>query len=326
MEVSAIVTTNPERRERVREDFPDASLLDSPEEIWRDAGKFDLAVVATHNASHASLATASLQNAIPTVVDKPMAVSTDEARALIATSKQTGAPLTVFQNRRWDGDFLTVRRLLGENTLGTITRFESRYERYRPTVRVDAWREQTPLEEGGGILRDLGSHLLDQALLLFGEPVRVYAEMPRRRQGAKVDDDSFVALTFASGVTAHLWMSMTARILGPRFRLHGSRGSYEKYGLDPQEEQLKAGRRPGDDGWGREPQRSWGWLLTDVGGVAVDATAETLPGSYERFYAGVRDALIAHKPMPVDPGDALKTLSIVEAAVQSDQQGTVVQL
>jgi predicted dehydrogenase len=327
MEVAAIVTTDSGRRQQAREDFPETALLDSPEEIFNNAGRYDLVAVAALNTAHAPLATAALKSGLPTVVDKPMATSTQEAHALVETSEQTGVPLTVFQNRRWDGDFLTLRRLLNENTVGPITRFESRFERYRPTVRVDAWREQTPLAQAGGLLWDLGAHLIDQALVLFGRPARVYAEMPLRRQGAVVDDDSFVALTFASGVTAHLWMSVTARILGPRFRLHGLRGSYEKFGLDPQEDQLKAGRRPGDDGWGREPQRSWGWLLTDVAGVAVDATAETLPGAYERFYAGVRDALTGTgKPMPVDPRDAVKTLGVIEAAIQSAQSDTVVSL
>jgi predicted dehydrogenase len=326
MTVAAIVTTNPERRERARADYPDAALLDSPDQIFGDAGSYDLVAVAALNTAHAPLATAALRSGLPVVVDKPMAISTEEARGLIATSEQTGVPLTVFQNRRWDGDFLTLRRLLNENTLGTITRFESRFERYRPTVRPDAWREQASPAEGGGLLWDLGSHLIDQALVLFGQPAQVYAEMPRRRQGAVVDDDSFVALTFTSGVIAHLWMSATARILGPRFRMHGLRGSYEKYGLDPQEDQLKSGRRPGDDGWGREPQRRWGWLLTDVAGVAVDATAETLPGSYERFYVGVRDALTVGKSMPVDPRDALKTIGVIEAARQSAESRTVVEV
>jgi predicted dehydrogenase len=327
MEVSAIVTTNPERREHAREDFPEAALLDSAQEIFDNAGRYDLVAVAALNPAHAPLATAALESGLPTVVDKPMAISTQEAQALIATSERTGVPLTVFQNRRWDGDFLTVRRLLNENTLGPITRFESRFERYRPTVRPDAWREQTPLAQGGGLLWDLGAHVIDQALVLFGRPARVYAEMPLRRQGAVVDDDSFVAVTFESGVTAHLWMSVTARILGPRFRLHGLRGSYEKYGLDPQEDQLRSGRRPGGDGWGREPQQSWGWLLTDVAGVAVDATAETLTGAYDRFYAGVRDTLTGTgRPMPVDPRDALKTVEVIEAAIQSAQRNEVVAL
>ena len=326
MEVSAIVTANPARRARAKRDFPGAVVYETAEKIWRSADLFDLVVVATPNRFHASLATTSMQNGIPVVVDKPLAISEEEARALIATSEQTCVPLTCFQNRRWDGDFLTVQRLLDENLLGTITRFESRFERYRPAVRSDAWREHTPVEEGGGLLWDLGSHLIDQALVLFGEPVRVYAEMTCRRPGAEVDDDTVVALTFADAVNAQLWMSVVTRILGPRFRVQGLLGAYEKYGLDPQEDALRAGARPGSDSWGQEPRSAWGRLLTDVRGVTFDGAVETLAGAYPRFYAGVRDALTNKKALPVDPRDALRTLHIIEAARRSAQTGTVVHL
>src|SRR6266566_5056203 len=182
------------------------------------------------------------------IIGYGLAASVSNAEQLISTSERTGKLLTVFQNRRWDNDFLTVRRLLAADLdlLGTITRFESRFERYHAAPRQGAWRELPGEEEAGGLLFDLGSHLIDQVVQLFGLPTQIFAEVDRRRPGALVDDDTFVAIRFASGVNAHLWMSVVTRIPGPRIRISGLRGTYEKWGLDPQEEALRTGMRPGD--------------------------------------------------------------------------------
>jgi len=156
--------------------------------------------------------------------------------------------------------------------------------------------------------------------------VRVYAELEKRRPGAQVDDDTFVALQFATGVHAHLWMSVVARIQGPRIRLHGLRGTYEKWGLDPQEHALTTGMRPGDTGWGLEPPERWGRMLTDVSGIRIDTPIETLPGAYEEFYVLLRDALLSGGRPPVDPAGVLTTLRVIEAAQQSAHSGTTVSL
>lgn len=325
MAVTAIVTADPVRQARAHDSVAGAAVIDSAETIWHDPGRYDLAVVATPNRFHAPLATAAMQRGIPVVVDKPLAISVEEGEGLIATSERTGVPFTCFQNRRWDGDFRTVRQIQTMDLLGTIVRFESRFDRYRPAIRAGAWREQTLPEEGGGLLWDLGSHLIDQALVLFGEPARVYAETVCRRSGARADDDTFVALTFANGIQAHLWMSVIARLAGPRFRLHGMRGSYEKYGLDPQEAALRAGERPGE-GWGEEPREAWGHILTEVGGMTVDGAIETRPGAYPQFYAAVRDALREGKPMPVDPREAVATVRVIEAARESARVGGDIRL
>ncbi|HLJ69629.1 MAG TPA: Gfo/Idh/MocA family oxidoreductase [Chloroflexota bacterium] len=326
MSVAAIVTANPGRRQRAGRDFPEARVLDTADEIWNDAAHVDLVVVASPNRYHAPLALAAIRHGIAVVIDKPMALSTGEALDLIRMSRESSVPVTCFQNRRWDGDFLTVRRLVANGMLGPITRFESRFERYRPTVRPDAWREHTAFEAGGGLLWDLGSHLIDQAILLFGPPDSVYAEMASRRSGATVDDDTFVALHFADDVVAHLWMSVTARVPGPRMVVRGLSGAYEKYGLDPQEETLRVGERPGDDTWGKEHQTSWGHLRASLGGVNFDGNVETLPGDYPAFYQQVRDALIEGTPMPVDPDDAARTIGVIEAARRSAVSGTVERL
>jgi predicted dehydrogenase len=309
MAVAAIVTGNPARQQRARADFPAATILSSAEHIWQDAANYDLVVVASPNRTHA-----------------PLGISVADAERLIAVSESTGKLLTVFQNRRWDNDFLTVRQLLTSEPalLGPIVRFESWYQRYRPLPRSGVWRELPDRGEAGGLLFDLGSHLIDQALQLFGQPLRVYAEVDMRRPGAQVDDDTFVALEFANGTRAHLWMGVLTRIPGPRMRITGLRGMYEKWGLDSQEDALNAGMRPGDAGWGREPRESWGRLATDVDKLHIDGSVETLPGAYETFYALLRDALLSGGKPPVDPTDAVTTLQVIEAARKSARNRAVI--
>ncbi len=327
MTVAAIVTNNPERHKQAQRDFPKTTILSSAGQIWRDPTLYDLVVVATPNRSHLPLGIAAMNAGLPVVIDKPISASVSNAEQLISTSERTGKLLTVFQNRRWDNDFLTVRRLLAADLdlLGTITRFESRFERYSATPRRGAWRELPGEEEAGGLLFDLGSHLIDQAVQLFGLPTHIYAEVERRRPGALVDDDTFVALRFANSVNAHLWMSAVTRISGPRIRISGLRGTYEKWGLDPQEEALRTGMRPGDSDWGLEPREKWGRLSTDIGGIHIDGPVEMLPGAYEQYYALLREALVTGGPPPVDPRDTVAVLRIIEAAQQSAQSGTVVQ-
>ncbi len=317
LKVAAIVTSNPERQDKAKGEFPQAEIVASAEDIWQQASKYDLVVIASPNATHAPLARAAMESGLSVVVDKPLALSVKEAEELIKVSERTGKLLTVFQNRRWDNDFLTVKKIIDEDLLGSITRFESRFERYRAQIRPQAWREAGSVEDGGGLLFDLGSHLIDQALVLFGEPERVYAEMFERRAGARVDDDTFVAITFKNGVVAHLWMSLVARIHGMRMKLRGMKGTYEKFGLDPQEDALRAGLRPGDPNWGMVAKDKWGRVVTDVDGLTVEGVIEMPPGSYEAFYSLLRDAIISGGKPPVDPRDAVRTLKVIELAVRS---------
>jgi predicted dehydrogenase len=230
--------------------------------------------------------------------------------------------LTVFHNRRWDGDLLTLRRLLDDGELGTVHRFESRFERWRPALRPGAWREQERPEAGGGLLLDLGSHLVDQAVLLFGPPGTVYAEVDRRRAGAQGDDDVFIALEHPGGVRAHLWAGSLAAQAGPRLRVLGDRAAYVKHGLDVQEDLLKAGHRPTGPDWGREPRERWGWLGAD----GELRQVETEAGAYQRFYAGLAAALRDGGPPPVDPGDAVAVLRVLDAARRSAADRTTVRL
>lgn len=326
MTVSAIVTSDADRRARAERDYPQARVYTSTDELWRDAADYDLVIVAATNRAHVSLGIQAMQVGLPVVVDKPVAGSVAEAERLLRVSRETGRLFTVFQNRRWDNDFLTVRKIVSAGMLGSLTQFESRFERYRPTPKEGAWRESAAPEEAGGLLYDLGSHLIDQAMVLFGEPTHVYAEVDIRRPGAAVDDDTFVALRFTNGVRAHLWMSVVARVGAPRMLVRGLHGTFTKYGLDPQEEDLSNGLRPGDEGWGLESRERWGHLSTDVDGLHFDGPVESLPGSYEQFYSGVRDALRTGSPAPVDPTDSIRALRVIEAAFESAKQEAVVKL
>jgi predicted dehydrogenase len=309
LELAAVVTRDEERRESVRREHPGAELLDSADDIWQRAGDFDLVVVAAPNRAHVPLARASIEAGLPVVVDKPLAGSAAAARELIEHAQRAGVMLTVFQNRRWDGDFLTVRRLIADGRLGRVMRFESRFERWRPEIK-EGWREVGDPEEAGGVLFDLGSHLIDQALQLFGPIESIYAELDARRPGAAVDDDAFVALEHVSGVRSHLWMSAVAADLGPRMRVLGDRAAYVKRGLDVQEDALRGGGGPGDIGWGEEPESAWGML----GAGEEWAPEASEPGAYQRFYEGVELSLRTGAPPPVDPDDVVSTLEVIDAA------------
>ena len=325
MLVAAISTGAASRADRARHDFPGAVIYSSVEEMLAAApGSLDLLVVAAPNDAHASVGIAALEAGLAVVIDKPFAPTVADAERVIAAAQRAGKPLSVFQNRRWDNDFLTLRKLIAEDMLGAVSRFESRFERFRPAVRGDAWRESDAPELAGGLLFDLGAHLIDQALQLFGWPETVYAEVDKRRPGALVDDDTFVALRFPGGQVAHLWMSVIPRVFGPRMRVVGARGVYEKDGLDPQEPQLAAGLRPGAPGYGEEPREAWGRLATEVNGVTIEGQVETLTGRYEAYYAGMRDAIRDGAPVPVDPRESLDVVRVIEAARASAQRGETV--
>ncbi len=320
LQLAAIVTGNPERQATAARDHPDARILASAEPLFSGDARVDAVVIASPNRTHVPLASAAIAAGLATVVDKPMAATADEARALIASAHARGVLLTVFHNRRWDGDFLTLQRLLTDEALGGVHRFESRFERWRPEPRR-TWREDGTPGEAGGLLYDLGSHLIDQALVLFGPATTVYAELDRRRPGVVVDDDSFVAVTHTSGVRSHLWMSSVAAQGAPRMRVLGSKAAYTKYGLDVQEAALRAGARPGP-GWGEELPEHWGRLGTDDD----QQTVATEPGNYPEFYRRVERALRDGSAPPVLPEDAVRSLDVIEAAQKSSAERRTIPL
>jgi scyllo-inositol 2-dehydrogenase (NADP+) len=321
LELAAIVTSNAERASAAGQRYPGATVIASPEEIWQNAGSYDLVVIATPNASHVSLAQAAMAAGLPLVVDKPLATTADEAQQLVDTAHAAGLLLTVFQTRRWDSDFLALRKLLDNGDLGAVHRFESRFERWRPTPKP-GWRESGNPADGGGLVADLGSHLVDQALFLFGPVTEVYATTDRRRPGVEVEDDAFIALTHAGGERSTLWVSAVAADLGPRLRVLGSKGAYVAYGLDGQEDALRAGGDPASADWGIESPGRWGKLIVGDQERAIPRG----PGAYPVFYAEVAHALTMAGPVPVDPQDAVATLRVLDAARRSATDGVAVRL
>jgi predicted dehydrogenase len=317
--LSAIVTSDATRGDEAEAAYPGARIVPRADDLW--ALDLDLVVVASPNKTHVPLAAAALDAGCAVVVDKPLAVSAAEGRGLVERAAERGQLLSVFQNRRWDGDFRTVAELVRAGRLGRVNRFESRFERWRPRLK-GGWRELGDRSEGSGLLYDLGSHLVDQALTLFGPARSVYAEADVRRDGAQADDDTFIALTHANGTRSHLWASATAPSLGPRFRVLGSKAAYLSYGLDNQEDQLRAGLTPRDAEFGVTPPERHGQLGAEGGFEAHP----TLPGRYTDYYAGVASALRGEGPMPVDAADSVAALEVIEAARRSADEGRVVEL
>jgi scyllo-inositol 2-dehydrogenase (NADP+) len=309
--VATVVTSNPQRVDAARRAHPEAAVVSDPDEVFERASDHDLVVVAAPNRAHVPLAHRAIEAGLAAVVDKPLAPTSAEARELVQEAERLGRLLTVFFNRRWDSDQLTLRRLISEGALGDVLRFESRFERWKPDAGSEKpWRDAAPPAEGGGILLDLGSHLVDQAVQLFGPVGRVYGEADSRR-GLPAEDDAFVALEHISGARSHLWASTLAGAPGPRLRVLGTGGAYVVADLDGQEEALRSGRRPGDgQRWGVEQRSRWGRLVRG----AKEEPVPSEPGAWPEFYAGVVRALRDGTPPPVDPWDAVTTLEILEAA------------
>ena len=321
LELAAIVTREAERQHRVARDYPGVPIVNDVERLWDTNMGIDAVAISTPNRTHVPLALSAIEAGKHVVVDKPLAPSSKEAREVATAAKRRRVVLSPFQNRRWDGDFKTLQRLLRDGAVGTPFRFESRFERWRPAA-TGGWRERGGAEEAGGLLYDLGSHLIDQALVLFGPALDVYAELDRKREGVQADDDTFVALTHVSGVRSHLRMSAVVAQPGPRFRVLGTAAAYTKWGLDVQEAALRAGARPNGPDWGAEPPEAWGALGTDGDLQRVP----TERGNYGEFYWEFLRAIRTDAPPPVDPNDAVATLEIIEAARESARERTVVRV
>ncbi|CAM3457411.1 oxidoreductase [Halomonas casei] len=277
----------------------------------------DLIVIPTPNDTHFSLAKAALSAGKHVVVDKPFTVTVSEGKLLKKLADDKARLLSVFHNRRWDSDFLTVKALLEAGTLGRVVSIESRFDRFRPQV-IDRWREKAA--PGGGIWYDLGPHLLDQACELFGMPHAILLEVSARRDGAKADDDFLAVLDYES-FRVTLAASTLAADPTPRFRIHGTDGSYVKYGLDPQEERLKAGEVPGAH-WGNDTQHGTLTLREGKGESTplVQREHATLPGDYLAYYQGIAAAIREQAPLPVSVDDALRSMTLLEAGLDSHRQ------
>lgn len=288
-----------------------SALIDSPE--------IDLVVIASTNTSHYPLARQALLAGKHVVVEKPFTVTVQEAAELVDLAEQRKRVLSVFHNRRWDNDFLTLRRTLESGLLGEVLTYESHFDRYRPGVR-QRWREQDL--PGSGILYDLGSHLIDQALALFGSPDSVQCDMGVQRDGGMADDYFHLVLRYgARRVILHA--SMMTHRPGPRFLVHGQFGTFSKFGLDPQEPQLLTGMDPSSPGWGVEEPDQHATLSFSKGGLNVSGTVESVPGAYQAYYEGIAAAITKGEPAPVTAREALAVIRVIQLALRSAQEQRV---
>ncbi|MEA5455199.1 Gfo/Idh/MocA family oxidoreductase [Sinomonas sp. JGH33] len=308
--VEAVVTGNPERVAAARKRFPRAFIVKDYAALLElvDDGtlELDLMVLGTPPALHREQAIAAVERGLHIVVDKPFAPSLEDAQAMTDAAAAAGVVLTVFQNRRWDGDFLTVADLVRAGRLGEVRTFESRFEWWRPEG-FGNWRDAAAADDGGGLLTDLGSHLIDQATQLFGQVEDARADLRRHSDGLGGDEDSFAELRHASGVVSRLWMNGLAPARGPRFHVLGSRAGFTSWGLDGQEAALATGADPRKPGYGAVPSREPA-RLSD-GSSAIDVGL--LPGDYPAFYRLLADAVHRNGPLPVEPAEALETLRII---------------
>jgi scyllo-inositol 2-dehydrogenase (NADP+) len=296
--------------------FPHARILTSVEDLLKDSS-IRLVVVATPNASHLPIARQCLLADRDVVIDKPFALSSMEAAELIRLARARGRLLSVYQNRRWDGDFLTVRKLLENDRLGRLVMFESHYDRFRQLPRLHAWREDGG--PGGGVLWDLGAHLVDQALVLFGVPASVWASVRMEREGARSDDAFDLSLHYPashsqavpSGLSVWLRATCLARDPGPRFTLNGTEGTFRKFGIDCQEAHLLAGDVFSSKPWGLEGPEHWGTLTVDE-------------GDYRGYYINIRDAIHGNAALEVTPLQAWRTMRVLEMAAESSRTGSTI--
>lgn len=296
---------------KVHADWPQLRVLADAQQAFADPA-IDLVVIASPNDSHAPLALAALDHGKHVVVDKPFTVTVAEAEAVLARARERGRKLSVFQNRRWDADFLTLQQLLRDGVLGDVAELHSHFDRFRPQVQ-QRWRESAVA--GAGLWYDLGPHLLDQALQLFGTPLGVHADLAMQRQGAQAPDYFHVQLRYAhTRVHLHAGSLVAARQL--RFAVHGSRGSYLKHGLDGQEDALRAGGQPGEIGWGDDALPGQ-LTLIDAQGRASEQTLPSQAGDYRRYYAAMQAAIVDGMPVPVSAEQALEVMRLIELGQRS---------
>jgi scyllo-inositol 2-dehydrogenase (NADP+) len=300
-----------------RERYPNAVTYRTLEKLLADAS-LDLVVVTTPNGTHFDLARRILEAGKNVVVDKPMAVASAEIAELIRLAAERNLFLAPFHNRRWDSDFQTVQKVLREGSLGRLVSFEARIDRWRPGLPKDrVWKNKAAL--GGGLLLDLGTHLADQALVLFGRPEAVSADVRLERDAAEANDSFTVWLRYPD-LLVTLGANALSLPAGPRFHLRGTQGNYWKHGVDPQEAALNKVTRIDDPAWGREPAAEWGVLHVGIDGCEVTQPVEPIAGDYRLYYAGVRDALLGKAPAPVAALDAWRAVRLLEWAAESSER------
>lgn len=314
-EISSIVQRT---KDTAKTHYPDSKVVRSVEEVMSDPA-IELVIVNTPNELHFNQASRAMLAGKHVVVEKPFTVTVHEADQLIELAKEKNRVLTAFQNRRWDGDFLTLKQVFEKGWVGRVVEFEAHYDRYRNYVEPNTWKEETGI--GKGILYNLGSHMLDQVLVLFGMPEMIDARIGIQRTDGKVDDFYDLRLTYSTGVNVIVKSSYLVREQGPRYQLHGTEGSFvTASNVDPQEQALKEKKIPGREGWGSMPESTWGKLNTTINGEHVQKRIETIPGNYLGFYDNVYAAIREGKPLAVKPEQARNVIRLIEAAYASNKE------
>ena len=293
--------------------YPYVQVVNDYYELLKDPD-IELIVVCTPNTMHFTIVKESLKAGKHVVVEKPFTPTSTEADELIKLAESMNRKIFVYQNRRWDGDFITIGKVLKSGVLGNIEEYEAHFDRNKPEINPLAWRDFP--KPGAGILYDLGSHLIDQALCLFGKPTSILADLQSQRKGSEVDDYFRLQLKYET-LNVILTSGMLVENPGLRYMLHGELGSYVKFGIDPQEAALQAGQMPEGDDWGEENPENWGMITFDYHDLNIDGRIETEPGNYMGFYDNVFDVLRNDADMVVKPGDARSVIRIIELAFES---------
>jgi len=309
-------------KQKVALRYPDVKSVKDRQQILQD-DSIELVVVNTPNETHYSYTKEALEAGKHVIVEKPFTVDTREADELIALAKKKNKTLTVFQSRRFDGDFRTLQKVINDGVVGSIAEFEAHYDRFRNYVEPNSWKEER--KPGTGILYNLGSHMLDQVLVLFGMPNEVDARIGTQRPAGKVDDYYDIRLAYNDFLVI-VKSSYLVREQGPRYILHGREGSFIKYGIDPQEQALKEGKMPGSAGWGVEDKSSWGKINSTINGIHVEDRIETLKGDYMDFYQNVYEAIRENKELAVKPEEARQVIRLIELCYESNQSRRAIKI
>ncbi len=303
-------------KEGSKKKYPWVKIVRSIESMVADPS-VDLVVITTPNDTHFPYAKAALEAGKHVVVEKPFTITSEEARQLSVLAAGSGKVLSIYQNRRYVSDFLTIKEILEKGLLGEVYEFEGHYDRYRAEARPNAWREEAA--PGSGILYDLGAHLIDQACYLFGIPENITADIRHQRPHAKAVDYFDLRINFGA-VKVILHAGMLVREPGPRYMIHGAKGSFIKFGEDPQEARLRAGDLPVGDDWGKESPDIYGLLHTEVNRKIIREKYPSLPGSYALYYSNLYESIVHKAPVKEKPDHGFNTIRLIELAIESSRQ------
>ena len=317
------LTTIVERsKNEAKKYYPEVTVVRSFDELLAD-DNIELVVVNTPDTTHFEHTRKALEAGKNVIVEKPFTHTIGQGEDLLSFAHKKNLMLSVFQNRRWDGDFLTVRQIIENQWLGRLVEFESNYMRYRNFIQPNTWKESAT--QGIGITYNLGSHMIDQALVLFGMPEAVWADIDSIRNDSEIDDFYHIKLIYPE-IKVTLKASYLVREESARYVLHGTQGSFLKYGIDPQEGMLQKGFNPSQPDWGQEPEESWGILNTSFNGMHVRGKVETIAGNYAAYYDNIYDALRNGAELEVLPEQALHVIHLIEAAMESSRSGQSIEI